>query len=112
MKNRIQILFLQTKFNMKKVIILLISCFWQIGYAQDCTNLYYLQNNKTIEMTIYNKKGNESGKQVLTISDVNKTGSTATSTVNSEMFDKDGKSIAKASNKIQCDAGVIMMDMK
>ena len=63
-------------------------------------------------MTIYNKKGNENGKQVLTISDVNKAGSTVTSTVNSEMFDKNGKLIAKASNKIQCDAGVIMMDMK
>src|SRR5687768_16773652 len=112
MKNRVHLLFLQKKGNMKKITILLAICCWKTGDAQDCTGLYYMQNNKTVEVTIYNKKGNENGKQVYTISDVNKAGSTVTSTVNSEMFDKNGKSVARASNKIKCDGGVMMMDMK
>lgn len=97
---------------MKTIIILSLVCFWQTSHAQDCAGLYYLQNNKTVEMTIYNKKGKENGKQVYTITDVNNTGSTVTSTVNSELFDEKGKSIAKGSSKMKCEGGVMMMDMK
>ena len=32
--------------------------------GQDCNTYYFLQKDKTIEMTIYNKKGNPDGKQV------------------------------------------------
>ncbi len=112
MKNHAHLLLLQTIFNMKKTVTLLIICFWQTSYAQDCKSLYYLQNNKSVEMTIYSKKGNVNGKHVYTISDVNKAGPSVTSTVNSEMFDKDGKSVASTSNKIQCEGGAVMIDMK
>jgi hypothetical protein len=71
-----------------------------------------MQNNKTIELMIYNKKGKVSGKNVYSISNVTKTGNTVTSTVNVEMFDPKGKSISKATNNIQCTGGVLMMDMK
>ena len=33
--------------------------------AQDCKHYYYLQGNKTIEMTIYNKKGNPDGSRLM-----------------------------------------------
>src|SRR6266516_1071335 len=92
-------------------------CLFAIGFAvnsksQDCKNLYYLQAGKTVEITSYSKKGNENGKQVYTISDVIKNNNGATSTINSEMFDKNGKLIAKATNKITCDKGMVMIDMK
>jgi hypothetical protein len=80
--------------------------------AQDCQNFYFLQKNKTIEMTIYNKKGDANGKQVYTVSDVANSGTSATATVNSEMFDKKGKSIAKGHSEIVCNSGVMMLDMK
>jgi hypothetical protein len=80
--------------------------------AQDCKQFYFLQKNKTIEMTIYNKKGDEAGKNVYTITDVQTSGNETSATVNSEMFDKKGKSVVKATNNIKCNGGVMMMDMK
>jgi hypothetical protein len=79
--------------------------------AQDCNTYYFLQKNKTVEMTIYNKKGEANGKQVYTVSEVTNSGGNATATVNSEMFDKKGKSIAKGHSQIECQGGVMMLDM-
>lgn len=79
--------------------------------GQDCNNYYFLQNNKTIEMTIYNKKGDANGRQVYTVSNVTNSGGSTSATVNSEMFDKKGKSIAKGHSQIVCNSGVMMLDM-
>ncbi|HSC40178.1 MAG TPA: hypothetical protein VLD19_19975, partial [Chitinophagaceae bacterium] len=97
---------------MKKLLCLagLVSSLTTLG--QDCKNYYFLQNNKTVEMTITNKKGDVTGKQVYTISGVGSSGGTTSGTVNSEMFDKKGKSIAKASGTMKCSGGVFMIDMK
>lgn len=95
--------------------ILLFACF--IGLlintclAQDCNTFYFLQKDKTIEMTIYNKKGDANGKQVYTVSNVSNSGSKTSATVNSEMFDRKGKSIAKGHSEIACNSGVMMIDM-
>ena len=80
--------------------------------AQDCKNYYYLQNNKTVEMTIYNKKGVANGKQVYTVSNVKSSGCGMTGTVNSELFDKKGKTMAKGHSEIECTNGIMMIDMK
>lgn len=80
--------------------------------AQDCNGYYFLQNNKTIEMAILNKKGDQSAKQVYTVSNAQTSGPSATADLASEMFDKKGKSIAKSNAKIKCDGGVMMIDMK
>lgn len=80
--------------------------------AQECRHYYYLQNNKTIEMTIYGKKGDVAGKNVYQVSDVKTSGGSSTSVVNSEMTDKKGKSIAKSVINFKCTGGVMMMDMK
>ncbi|WP_276480925.1 hypothetical protein [Paraflavitalea pollutisoli] len=99
---------------MKKTGLPLLLCgaFATQGYSQDCKSFYYLQNNKTIEMSIYNKKGDENGKQVYAVSDVKNGGNTVTATLNSEMFDKKGKSLAKGKGVIQCTGGVMMVDIK
>ena len=81
-------------------------------YAQDCSKYYFMQENKTVEMTIYNKKGDPSGKQVYNINGVSNSGGTTTANVNTEMFDKKGKSVAKSSGKYECKAGVVMVNMK
>ncbi|HEU4862064.1 MAG TPA: hypothetical protein VFT15_19605 [Chitinophagaceae bacterium] len=81
-------------------------------FSQDCANYYYLQNNKTIEMTISNKNGKESGKMTYVVSDSKKSGSSVTATINSEFVDAKGKTISKATNNVKCENGVMQMNMK
>jgi hypothetical protein len=97
---------------MKKIITLLLLTVNFTSFSQNCDSYYYFQKNKTVEMTITNKKGKESGKNIYTIADVNKSGTMVSSTINSELLDSKGKSIATAINNMKCVAGVIMMDMK
>ena len=97
---------------MKKIALLvLVLCSFVVN-AQDCKNYYFLQNNKTIEMTMTDKKGSASGKFIYTVSNAKSTGSSATATVNSEVFDKKGKVIGKGATEMKCSNGVLMMDMK
>jgi hypothetical protein len=97
---------------MKKNFLPLIFLIPGIIPAQECSNFYYLQNNKTIELIITNNKGKETGKMVYTISDGKKSGNIFTATVNSEFFDSKGKSVNKAVNNVKCENGMMMMDMK
>src|SRR5829696_4544985 len=80
--------------------------------AQDCSNYYYLLNDKTVEMSISNKNGKESGKMTYIISNAKKNGSTTTATISSEFVDAKGKSIAKGTNDVKCENGVMQMNMK
>ena len=98
--------------DMKKVYFLFLLVIGYAGLSQQCGNYFFLQSNKTIEMTISNKKGKETGKLVYVISNVATKGNVTTGTVNSEFLDKNGKSVSKATNSIQCDNGNLMMDMK
>ncbi len=98
---------------MKKSLVLgLIILFATAIHAQDCSKYYFMQENKTVEMTIYNKKGDPSGKQIYNINEVSNSGGTTTANVNTEMFDKKGKSVAKSSGKYECKGGVILVNMK
>lgn len=97
---------------MKRLLIPALLLASLYSFSQDCTGFYYMQNNKTVEMTIKNKKGKETGKITYAISNVQKSGGTVTSTINSEFVDDKGKSISKATNIMKCVGGIIMMDMK
>lgn len=55
---------------MKKITGFVLVLIASVAHAQDCNNYYYLQNNKTVEMSLYDKKGDASGRLVYTISDV------------------------------------------
>jgi hypothetical protein len=83
-----------------------------IAPAQDCLGYYFLQNNKTIEMAILNKKGEQNAKQVYRVSNVSNSDGSTTADLASEMFDKKGKSMAKGNAKIKCTGGIMMVDMK
>src|SRR5215510_3375169 len=97
---------------MKLLLAFIVVFFTADLYSQDCSNYYYLQNNKTIEMTISNGKGKESGKMTYTVSDSKKNGNAVTATVNSEFVDTKGKTITKSTNNVKCENGVMQMDMK
>src|SRR6188768_31139 len=97
---------------MKLPVVLTFLFFSGNIFSQDCSNYYFLQNNKTIEMTISNNKGKESGKMTYVVSDSKKNGSSISATINSEFVDATGKTFAKATNNVKCENGVIQMDMK
>jgi hypothetical protein len=98
---------------MKFLFTVLAACLFTFALsAQDCSGYYYLQNNKTIELSIKNKRGKDDGKVIYTISDVKKNGGATTASVKSEVFDKKGKSIAKSAAAVKCRNGSIMMDIK
>jgi hypothetical protein len=82
------------------------------AFSQNCQDFLFMQKNKTIEMTIYNKKGEPNGKQVYQITDVTNAGAGVTASIASEMFDQKGKSMAKANTSIQCNGGSILVDMR
>ena len=97
---------------MKPILLAVFACFCATtAFSQNC-NFYFLQNGKTVEVTMYNKKDAESGKNVYNVSAVNKSGGTTTATLNTEIFDKKGKSVAKATNEVKCQGGVLMVDLK
>jgi hypothetical protein len=97
---------------MKPIVLTVCFCLVaSLAFSQNC-NYYYLQNGKTAELTFYNKKGDESGKSVYTVTSANKSGSVTSATVQSEVFNKKGKSVAKGTNSIKCDNGILMVDLK
>lgn len=81
-------------------------------FSQDCSSFYYFQSNKTIELTIINGKGKESGKMIYKISNSDKSGSAIIATIHSEFINTKGEIITSNDNKVQCVSGMVMMDMK
>ncbi len=99
-------------YTMRSSLLLLLILAVSIINAQDCSKFYYFQNNKHVEMTISNRKGKETGKNVYNISNVQQAGGTTSATISSEFFNEKGKSINQATNVIKCNGGVLQMDMK
>lgn len=82
------------------------------AHSQDCANFLFLQKDKTVEMTVYDKKGEPNGRQVYLVSNVATSGAATTGTINSEIFDKKGNSKGKANSTIVCNGGEMRIDMK
>jgi hypothetical protein len=80
-------------------------------FAQECTQYYYLQKNRTIEMTRYDEKGNVLGKSISKVAEINTANGTITASVVSESFDKNGKSNGKSTVSYKCNRGVIMVGL-
>lgn len=97
---------------MKSLLFLAAIICYTNTHAQNCSGYYFLQNNKTVEMEIYNKKGEVSGKQIYKVTNVSNSGNTTTADINTQMLDKKGKEISKGASKMKCDDGVMMVDMK
>jgi hypothetical protein len=96
-----------------KKLFLLIACLVVTSalFAQDCSHYLYLQKNKTIEMTGYNKKGDVMSKSVSKVSDVQTSSGVTTANVASEIYDKNGKLMGSSTSNYSCNGGVISMQM-
>ncbi|HEY9364669.1 MAG TPA: hypothetical protein VIQ00_15515, partial [Chitinophagaceae bacterium] len=98
---------------MKSILLSFSSLFMILTLqAQDCKNYYYISDNAEIQMTVYDRKGNESGKQTWKVSSVKSDGNGYSSIVESVFTDSKGKEIAKASGNYKCEKGVLMADMR
>jgi len=82
------------------------------AWSQDCSKYLFLQQGKTIELTSYNKKGEPSGRNVYTVSNVSSSGGTTTGTLSSQMFDKKERPTNTSTSTVKCTGGLIQMDMK
>lgn len=82
------------------------------GNSQDCNSYFLLQNNKTVEMTVFNNKGNKTGNMVYKTGYRKVSGSLISNVINSELLDAGGKSINKTTSNVKCENGIIQMDMK
>jgi hypothetical protein len=96
---------------MKAVAFFVLMATTASGFGQGCADFYYLQNNKTVVMGIFNKKNKLTGEVTYKMSGVKTGGGVTSSVVNSEMRDEKGKLISSAVTKMQCKAGVLMCDM-
>ena len=97
---------------MKKFVLLGACLFITLKLlAQDCTQYYYMQKNKIIEMSSYDEKGQFIGKGTQKVSDVTTTNGITTAILIVESFDKNGKSRGKTSISYKCSGGGISMDM-
>ncbi len=94
---------------MKKSFVLFFSFFNFINttYTQTCGYLL-LKNNAEVEMSMFDKKGNPTGKVVYKVLSSNGT----EAKVNSKVFDEKGKELTTAEGTYKCEAGNFSVDMK
>jgi len=98
---------------MKKVTpIALLLFFTLAAWSQDCSQYLLLQQNKTIETTIFNKKNEPIGKRVSTVSNVSTSGGVTSATIATQIFDKKGVPGSTSTSTIKCTGGAFQLDMK
>lgn len=80
--------------------------------AQDCKSNLYMTPNAKLQMTVYDKKGKESGVQTIQVTGVKNNGAAYESTVSTSMVDDKGKAISNGTGTYRCNGGVLSADMK
>ncbi len=98
---------------MKKILLALaISAYGAIGHAQNCNTFLYMTNNAEVEMTVYDRRGKQSGVQTWKITDVKNDGAGYQSTINTSFKDEKGKEIVKGAGTYKCNNGMLQADIR
>jgi hypothetical protein len=98
---------------MKQVLLnLLLLVSYIAGYAQNCAGYYYLQQHKTITMSVFDRKNKPSGTYAYKISDVKQSPAVTSSVVKGEFMDEKGKILSRSVCLMKCSGGNFQMDMK
>jgi hypothetical protein len=94
---------------MKKLFLLLsaIFIFHKTANSQTCGYLL-LKNNTEVEMSMFDKKGNPSGKVIYKVLSSNG----LEAKVNSKVLNEKGKELSNAEGTYKCDGGNFSVDMK
>lgn len=94
------------------VSFLLIITFQFTLFSQTCTPSDYLVKGVKWELSNFNKKGKLSSTVEYEVLDNKQVGAQSIWEVSTEVFDKKGKPLSRASSEIICEKGVYKMDMK
>lgn len=98
---------------MKKIALFMcMSIGFSVLKAQDCTNYWYMTNNAEVEMTVYDKKGKESGVQTWKVSEVKKEGNGLSASIHSTFTDDKGKEITNSTGTFKCVNGMLQADIR
>ena len=97
---------------MKAFLLLLAMFGLYTGARSQCSNYYFLTKNNKVEMTIYNQKGEQSGRQTWTINSVKKDGASVSSSVNSVLVDEKGKEVSKGQGSFACTGNTFRADIR
>lgn len=103
--------YLQQK-KMKTLSLLLVSFLLALQVPAQCNGFYFLQANKTVEMSMSNARGKSTGKIVYKTGKITVAGGITSSTLKQEVFDEKGKLLQSGENKIQCNGKTMMVDIK
>lgn len=78
----------------------------------NCSKYYPFGEGHVSEYEMLNKKGKTEGTMKYTVSNVNNSGGSTTATINSELFDKKGKSVMSSAFDMSCNGSTVTMDFK
>src|SRR4030095_3164728 len=79
--------------------------------AQNCSGYYYLSSSE-VQMTTYDKKGNESGKVTYTIAPLAHKNHTTSASFVSQMVDEKGKKLSSSKGIYKCSGDNLYIDAR
>lgn len=96
-----------------KYVIFFILSFWVSieAEAQGCASFYLLRQNTSVELAVYNPKGNPNGTILYKITGLTTKGTSAAATLHTTLLDKKGKPLNNSVSHVKCSNGTFMMDM-
>jgi hypothetical protein len=97
---------------MKKLLCLTGFFTTLITMGQDCSSYYFMKNKKSVEMAIFNNKGEPTGTEVFTVTGVTATDAETSANVSVEQFNKKGKRVMAFDNVMKCNGGALLVDFK
>lgn len=80
--------------------------------AQECNNFFYLSRDAKFEVTMYDGKGIENGKQEWKIDDLKNEGSDLSAEVKTKFVDRRGREGINAKGVYRCISGTLNADIK
>ncbi|SHK09754.1 TapB family protein [Hymenobacter psychrotolerans] len=83
-----------------------------MSLAQDCGLYYDLRKGGTYELTTFDSRDQPSGRVVQEVREANTAGGKTTALIHQQVFDKKGKPSASNDYTVECQAGLVRLDMR
>ena len=82
------------------------------GMAQDCGLYYDLRKGGVYELTTFDNRDQPSGRLVQEVREAKTSGGKTTALIHQQVFDKKGKPSATNDYSVECQAGLVRLDMR
>lgn len=81
--------------------------------GQDCKNYYFMNEGTEVEMTVYDRKGDVSGRNVSKVKEVKSSGSRSEATITATSYNNKGKEMMSTGNMtVICEGGTYSVDLR